>query len=1551
MIKNNLKYIVLSFIILFVVDGFAQLTGGDGGTLYFRDKDKDGFGNTNDSKTSTTPLSGYVTIPGDLDDNNIWITNIPPRTFYKDFDGDTFGTSNINVYRSYAPVGYVDRGGDCNDNNIAVHPNTNWYRDKDNDTWGNASAIKQQCIKPNGYVLRAGDHNDDTPNITNIAPKTFYQDSDKDTYGNPYVSVFYSIKPENYVENNLDCNDQDSIITPYTIWYPDGDGDGFGHNQLLIDESVLPPIIQCLQPTGYVNNKDDYHDENEFITDIAPQFFYRDKDQDTFGDSTIKFYRSNPPDDGYFYVLNGDDCDDEDFNEHPNAIWYADGDGDGWGDPNLKRTECIQPINYVLNNKDYDDTTDLITNIAPKYYYDDSDGDTYGDPSISQYVSESPERYVLDNTDRCPDEYGENQGCILIPQEVNFSDENYIYTAQYQIPVTTESEIKYNKDVIESITYYDGLGRAKQQIAIQGSSEHKDIVTHITYDAYGRQDKQYLPFVSNSPAGSYKTVNINSNINSYYLNTYPKDFPGITNPTEVNAYSQSIFESSPLNRVLEQGAPGTVWKVNATTDTDHTIKFGWNTNKIADSIIHFKVRFSNISSTEMPSLIKTGFYGSSELTITITKDENWTPIDGQLHTTEEFKDKQGSVVLKRTFNSAAMGVEKLDTYYVYDDFGNLTYIIPPKVNTSDGVDATELSELCYQYHYDYRNRLIEKKIPGKGWEYIVYNKLDQPILTQDTLLKQKDQWLFTKYDAFGRVAYTGKLTIPTKTRKQIQIEANAFAQHLWVKPAAPALIGGTTLYYNDGGYPKVQSGEVLTINYYDNYDFLGATPVAPFASPASVYEEPISNRTKTLVTGSRVKVLGKDKWTTTVTYYDKKARPIYIASQNEYLATTDVIKNKLDFVGKVLETKTTHTKGDNAAIVTIDTFEYDHMGRLLNHNQQLDGGAIEQIAHNTYDPLGQLQKKYVGGVYDSLQPAKGLQEVDYHYNIRGWLTGINDANSLGSKLFGFGINYNTTETNLGATALYNGNISETLWQTASDQTQRAYGYQYDPLNRITAAKSSSGNYDLSNLTYDSMGNIKTLDRTGHINTDATLFGKMDSLNYRYDTGNKLLAVTDNRNKAFGFKDGSNTGDDYAYDPNGNMISDANKGITKITYNHLNLPDTVTVNSTTHTGNITYIYDATGAKLKKISTDGSSFTTEYAGNYIYENGELKFFNQPEGYIEPSTVSGYDYIYQYKDHLGNIRLSYLDKNADGDIDLIPGSAAHEIREEKHYYPFGMQQQLGVDHPSSAINGTQNKYQTYIGKELNKNLGYNMLEMDWRHYDPAIGRFVAIDAMAESFEDYTPYHYSNNSPIMYKDPTGLFTDVVNEETGEKYHVDDGYDFEWIVSADTFNTITEAGEIPDNLKWDRTKAFWKQVWLGVTTSDGSASDEVTQLMITDDIEDGVEVISQLSNGQYAAAAMGVAMIPLNKLKKLKKLKKWLKKNNGKKIPGTKKGGVTFKNREGNLPKTDANGKPVTYKEYDVNPAPKAGQTRGTERMVTGSDGKTYYTSDHYKTFTEIKD
>ncbi len=1024
-------------------------------------------------------------------------------------------------------------------------------------------------------------------------------------------------------------------------------------------------------------------------------YWYLDKDGDDFAISRVQQCASPGPDYTQTELPLGD-CNDDDPKIHPDTLWYADVDNDTYGDPHVTKQQCTQPIGYVSNS-----------------------------------------------VDRCPNVYGEAAGCYYAKTQ------NYVATRLYQRAINSSSEISATSDVIESVTYYDGIGRPKQQVAVKASTQEQDVITHIEYDGYGRQTKQYLPYEANGGANSYRNVNVITDINTYYKNKYPDDFIGVA-IADVNAYSESVFENSPLNRVLQQAAPGKDWKAG----NGHEIKMDYQTNT-ANEVRLFDVDFI-ANNIETPALTGDGtiYYDKGILSKSITYDENHTT--GKNHSTEEFKDKQGRVVLKRTYNNDTPH----DTYYVYDKYSNLTYVVPPKVNTSDGISATELNELCYQYRYDYRNRLIEKKIPGKGWEYIVYNKLDQPIMTQDANQRKEnsgkrwDTWLFTKYDIFGRIAYTGSI-INSSTRKILQSRANAFTNDLWVNREEKILIGGVNMYYNDGGYPKARSGKVLTINYYDDYNFLGASPQTIFVNPGTSLDQPITDQTKSLATGSKINVLGTNDWITTVTYYDQKSRPIYVASKNEYLSSSDVIENELDFTGKVLQTKTTHTKDSNAAIVTIDKFTYDHMGRVLTQTQIINGGNEELIASNQYDALGQLQSKKVGGDI-TLNQIKGLQTVDFDYNIRGWLTQINKGTTANDDLFGFRINYNTPE--YGATALFNGNISETKWQTANDHQQRWYSYTYDALNRIMSATSNDNKYNLSGITYDKMGNILSLDRKGHLNSAASTFGEMDKLIYSYDSGNKLLKVTDNANDVYGFKDGVNTNDDFEYDANGNLTIDRNKGITNILYNHLNLPTTVTV-SGANNGTINYVYDATGAKLKKVATEsGNATTTEYTGNYVYKNGSLKQISHPEGYIEPNNSNGFDYIYYIKDQVNNVRITYSDKDGDGKIDLVrndtdvdgDGDNTHEILQERNFYPFGLEHK-GYN---NVVRGSENKHFTYNGKEQAEELGLDMIEMDWRQYDPTMGRFISIDALADDpyQVDVTPYNFAWNNPILYSDPSGL-------------------------------------------------------------------------------------------------------------------------------------------------------------------------------------------------------
>lgn len=908
------------------------------------------------------------------------------------------------------------------------------------------------------------------------------------------------------------------------------------------------------------------------------------------------------------------------------------------------------------------------------------------------------------------------------PPAPPLSDKNYIHTIAPRIESTDISALA-NDEKIESVTYFDGLGRPMQSIGIRAGSSSQDIITHIEYDEFGRQVKDYLPYTVSNNYGQFITTALSATNNFY-------DTPKYENT--LNPYSEKLFEDSPLNRILKQAAPGEDWQMGG----GHEIEFEYQTNT-GTEVKMYGVTLSFANNTYTPTLIlnttvNNGNYNANELYKSIVKDENHDGTSTKNHTVEEFKDKLGRVILKRTYADISSTPTAHDTYYVYDDYGNLTYVLPPKADADDDIpNTTELDELCYQYKYDHRNRLVEKKIPGKGdaatWESIIYDKLDRPILTQDPNLKAQNKWLLTIYDAFGRVLDTGLKSISdSRVNLQGQIENGTFI-------------------------PSFTYLEILTTNYYDNYNSVTV--------PTDIYGVvPITN-VKGLLLGTLIKVLGGTLSTKIDYFHDQKGRVISTKTTNGHLSTTDIVTYKLDFVGNILESTTVHKKTGDSDIVTVETFIYDHMGRLKTQKNKINSLAEETILHNTYDDLGQLITKGVGGETSN---ANRLQDVNYTYNIRGWLNGINNTASLDNDLFGFKINYNTV--NHSGTTLYNGNISETEWKTSNDNVLRWYSYGYDALNRITDATGGSTNhYNLDLVQYDKNGNITNLKRQGHINSAVTSFGVMDDLTYSYDSGNRLLKIADAAIiDEFGFKDDAvnaieDITDDYSYDTNGNLLSDANKGITSnITYNHLNLPTLIPFSN----GNISYIYDATGVKLqKKVVENGKPDAyTYYAGNYVYEDNSLKFFNHPEGYVEPDGSGGYDYVYQYKDHLGNIRLSYKNVGTSGTPNL-------QIQEENNYYPFGLKHK---GYNGNIVSEHNWKFQ---GAELNESLGLNLYEMDYRSYDPAIGRFTSIDPVVHhSMSTYTAF---DNNPVFWADPSGA--DAVYNWDNGKYEDENGKNVSW--------------------------------------------------------------------------------------------------------------------------------------------------------------------------------
>ncbi len=228
-----------------------------------------------------------------------------------------------------------------------------------------------------------------------------------------------------------------------------------------------------------------------------------------------------------------------------------------------------------------------------------------------------------------------------------------------------------------------------------------------------------------------------------------------------------------------------------------------------------------------------------------------------------------------------------------------------------------------------------------------------------------------------------------------------------------------------------------------------------------------------------------------------------------------------------------------------------------------------------------------------------------------------------------------------------------------------------------------------------------------------------------------------------------------------MTADNNKGITNISYNHLNLPIKITFGTT---GSIEYLYNATGQKVSKMVNNGSiGIVTDYLDGYQYlkdaSEVELTFFPHAEGYVkhtkDSNNNSRYDYVFNYTDHLGNVRLSY---SKDPITELLT------VLEENNYYPYGLKhknyniakKQYEMSNPNPELvpcNNCDYKYR-YNGQEWQDELGLNFYDYGARNYDPAIGRWMNIDPLAELGRRLSPYNYAMNNPVYFIDPDGMLS-----------------------------------------------------------------------------------------------------------------------------------------------------------------------------------------------------
>ena len=873
---------------------------------------------------------------------------------------------------------------------------------------------------------------------------------------------------------------------------------------------------------------------------------------------------------------------------------------------------------------------------------------------------------------------------LYIPEVVcQPGGQNYIRTRF----MLTEDGSQY----MENIQYYDGLGRPYINVRKGITPNHYSLATLQEYDVAGRESKVWLPSVISS---DYITL---ESFKGSVSNFYNRD----TRP-----FSEPVYESSPLNRPIKQYGPGVSWENNPVATNYLT-----NTTTGELSCKMYTV-------TSSGKLAENGIYDAGELYVTKTTDEDWNK-------SYSFTDKLGQLVLSRQM----AGIDDMyDTYYVYDDFGNCCFVLPPAYQ-----DEPNLSYYAYQYKYDRRNRCVEKVLPGCDPIKYIYDLADNLILSQDGEQRESRKWTFYLYDKFRRQTVRGICTCDDP----VTVEIMYVTCVLSLNDSGMVIPDGLGM----SGYNSnfiFSSPEIQEINYYDNYSFLSLDGY----NNKGLFHLPTTSGTG-LLTGRVSNLLNTSTYLYSATYYDVKGRPIEVITGN-HLGGYDIENKVYTFTDKLKTVFHLQVVPDKTVLEQTYVYSYDHADRLLKITHMLGSNSPVEILENSYDELGRLESERHHG--------NEILKSSYTYNIRGWLTGISGAK--------FTQNIYYDEYKEGGSNCFNGNISRMDWKSGDDSFIREYDFFYDNLNRLYLARYSEPYTYAAFYTYNKMGSIIALERHGvHSTADNIFYFKtIDNLTLNYD-GNQLRKVTDGSsyvplyNGALNYVDGANVEKEFFYDKNGNLVRDIDKGISVIQYNSLNLPSQIVFNSNR---SIDYLYDSDGIKRrvrhvtpfsqvitplavlskglrfdKSVSLSSlqpDTLTTDYCGNVIYENGELSKILTPEGYI---TLSGMVPIYHYnlRDYQGNNRVIV---KQDGSVEEV-----------NHYYPYG-----GLFGESA---GTNLQAYKFAGKELDRMHGLDWADFGGRYMRFDVPGWTGIDPLCEKYYSISPYVYCMSNPVRFVDPDG--------------------------------------------------------------------------------------------------------------------------------------------------------------------------------------------------------
>lgn len=893
--------------------------------------------------------------------------------------------------------------------------------------------------------------------------------------------------------------------------------------------------------------------------------------------------------------------------------------------------------------------------------------------------------------------------------------------------ILTETRISSrNSNMMKNYQFFDDLGRETLK-ATNGISDNGEF-TYSLQEISGEQlvTKSWLPVVGSTTVDG---LDVNE-ISSLASDQYEDD----------GAFENLEYDA--LGRLKQVCKAGDSWKSRPAT-------VSYLTNSPGD-VKKYKVVFSPFT------LEDDGYYNGGTLS-------------GTCHTNEDgikvtvYTDAFGKKILERRGTNN-------DTYYVYDDFGRLTYVLMPEYQNNNDLDY-----YSFQYRHDANGNLVKKKLPGcEPIEYL-YDNCDRCISVQDGELREKGLYRFMLYDGIGRLVIQGlSSTCPDPYNNWI---VNYSSSSNSIEHTGYDVAEGTSLrspVLPPPTEPQLYSCLNLTIealevvNYYDDYSFLNGSNGDAF-SGLTLTNTP---NAKGLLTGTLVKA-SDGETLALLNIYDSKGN--LIETQERGL-DGNVIKteNTYTYTNKVSTSKVTVNYPGRKSVVHHITNGYNPKNNRLaeiTYQARIDTVSSDEckITYN-YDQLGRI--------YKINRPIKNVNgKLLFEYDIHGWIDNIS-SNSFKEQL-----HYNDGD----GTPLFSGNISSVSWGNGGTPN-RGYKYTYDSLNRLVNAEygenhfsTGNGNFNES-VSYDSNGNIKTLVRNGQI--QGNTYGAIDNLEISYD-GNQPYAVNEKASPVlYSYSlDVKDSSIDIRYNSNGSLVNDGTRGITNIAYDDNNNPVRIQFNN----GNvIKYIYSATGEKLRTIHytapenihiDTGCDYedieddylavdSTDYlcGGMILYTNAKPSKILFDGGYIDvsyvkrnalrPRRTSGMTdeeylailerwrayiaerttlgYRFYNKDHLGNIR-EVIDEDG-------------VVCQKTDYYPFG----TPFSTETYATNAAYQPYK-YNGKEFNTMHGLNTYDYGARQYHPLLPLWDRVDPLAEKYYSTSPYAYCLGNPVNCLDSDG--------------------------------------------------------------------------------------------------------------------------------------------------------------------------------------------------------